>query len=158
MDKVERFKSGLWPHLTTVQTHFGGWNDAVRAAGLDPTPASSYGRPGDDPEVVEKAVQAYRNGDGLYEAAERFRISSARLSRELAKRGDQAPSERLLDRLEDEVAEALAGRDWTSVATIVRSCTDAPGRIYVAMRNGTKTGRFELLEIAGRGLLIRLRR
>lgn len=33
---VERFRAGDWPHLSTVQYHFGSWNKAIEAAGFEP--------------------------------------------------------------------------------------------------------------------------
>lgn len=37
-DRVERFYQGRWPNYRTVVKLFGGWNDAILAAGLRPRP------------------------------------------------------------------------------------------------------------------------
>ncbi len=76
-EREERFINGLWPGVNTVRTKFGNWNDAIAEAGCDPTPVSSYGRPGDDRETVAEGMHLYRKGLSLNQAAAKVGISSA---------------------------------------------------------------------------------
>jgi hypothetical protein len=152
-DKVARFEEGLWPHLNTVMSRFGSWNDAIRAAGFEPTPVSSYGRPGDDPEVVERAVEYYREGDHLGAAAKKGGISEARLTKALIEAGLPMPGERLVERIK----AFLLGRNWTPAKTITYALPDAPAQVYAALNELRRDPELEFMEMAGRGVYVRPR-
>lgn len=49
-ERVERFYEQRWPNYRTVVKIFGGWNEAIRAAGLEPRPRG--GRPGQSRATV----------------------------------------------------------------------------------------------------------
>jgi AraC-like DNA-binding protein len=150
--REERFLSGLWPHLTTVMSKFGNWNVAVAAAGLTPTPVSSYGRPGDDPEILAEAITLYREGASLGRAASKTGISAATLERHLADAGEPLPSEARVP----EIEEFLNGRNWTLLSTVAGRIRHGGPQVYQAVRE--RTDLFELLEISERGLHVRLSR
>jgi hypothetical protein len=151
-EREERFLSGLWPHLTTVQSKFGNWNKAVAAAGLTPTPVSAYGRPGDDPETVAEAISLYRDGSSIGQAAGKTGISAATLEKHLADAGEPLPSEARVP----EIEAFLQGRNWTLLSTVAERIRHGGPLVYQAIRE--RTDLFELLEISERGLHCRLKR
>jgi Homing endonuclease associated repeat/Sigma-70, region 4/helix-turn-helix, Psq domain len=151
-EREERFLSGLWPHLTTVQSKFGNWNQAIEAAGLEPTPVSSYGRPGDDAEIVAEAIASYRNGLSLGQAASKAGISTATLERHLVNAGVALPAEVRVPEME----QFLEGRDWTLVSTVAERIKHGGSQVYRVVRE--RSDLFELLEISERGLHVRLKR
>lgn len=150
-EREERFLSGLWPHLTTVQGKFGNWNAAIEAAGLEPTPVSSYGRPGDDAETVADAVALYQNGLSLARAASKAGISTATLERHLADAGIALPAEARIP----EIEEFLRGRNWTLVSIVAERIKHGGPQVYRTVRE--RADLFEVLEISERGLHVRLK-
>jgi hypothetical protein len=153
-ERVARFEEGLWPHVNTVQRVFDGWNVAIRAAGLQPTKVSSYGRPGDDPETVMEAVEHYRAGDSLSKAAAKVGISQMTLTRALTAAGVPLPGERLIERIK----AFLRDRDWTPAKTITYALPDASVHVYTALNDLRRDPDLEFLEMAGRGVFVRLRK
>jgi transposase len=150
--REEHFLSGLWPHLTTVQSKFGNWNRAIEAAGLEPTPVSSYGRPGDNAETVSEAIASYRDGLSLGQAALKAGISPATLERHLADAGVALPAEARVP----EIEQFLKGRDWTLVSVVSERIKHGGPQAYRTVRERTDV--FEVLEISERGLHVRLKR
>ena len=153
LERVKRFEEGLWPYVNTVSHQFGGWNEAIRAAGFEPTPVSSYGRPGDDPNVVEQAVGYYRDGDPLSTAAKKAGISVATLTKALTDAGLPLPGERLVERIKAFLRE----RDWTPAKTITYALPDRPTQVYAALNELRRDPDLEFMEMAGRGVYVRSR-
>lgn len=153
LEKVKRFEEGLWPYVNTVSHQFGGWNEAIRAAGFEPRPVSSYGRPGDDPNVVEQAVGYYRDGKPLSTAAKKAGISVATLTKALTDAGLPLPGERLVERIK----AFLRGRDWTPAKTITYALPDRPTQVYAVLNELRRDPDLEFMEMAGRGVYVRPR-
>lgn len=154
MDRLARFDEGLWPHVNTVQTIFEKWNEGIRAAGFEPTRTGSYGRPGDDPDVVASAVGRYRDGSSLGAAASSVGISRATLTRALVTEGLPLPGERLVERIK----VFLRDRDWTPAKTLTYALPDASVHVYAALNELRRDPEVEFLEMAGRGVFVRFRR
>lgn len=93
-EKSERFyRDGDYPHLTTLNSLFGGWNGAIEAAGLTPRPRGAGGRyyPGDDPAKVEDAVRLYAEGHSSSVVSAATGISQECILRHLRERGVVRP-------------------------------------------------------------------
>lgn len=153
-ERAARFDEGLWPYVTTVLSRFDSWNAAIRAAGLEPTRVSSYGRPGDNPEIVMRGVEQYREGDSLSKAAATVGISQMTLTKALTAAGVPLPGERLVERIK----AFLRDRDWTPAKTINYALPDASVHVYSALQELRRDPELEFLEMSGRGVFVRLRR
>lgn len=89
-ERVVRWRSGDWPHVTTIQARFGGWNAAIGAAGF-PT-QSPNGRRGLPQAEIDRTIELYRQGYslsaigkemGVTSTAIRFRLERAGIPRSL---------------------------------------------------------------------------
>jgi hypothetical protein len=75
-DKAARFeRDGHWPQVYTVQRVFGSWNAAIREAGFEPHRPGTYGRPGEDSEVIASTAARYLAGSSSSEIARQDGVS-----------------------------------------------------------------------------------
>lgn len=76
------------PTTSTVQFVMGSWNAGLEAAGLDARPVGCYGRPGEDPEVVQQTVELYRSGLSMEAVARQQGVVAATVGYRLRKFGE----------------------------------------------------------------------
>lgn len=86
-EKADKFSEACWPHVVTVQSYFGTWNAAIKAAGFEPRPPGNYGRDGEDPTIVQEIADQYRSGVSGYRLAKIYGCTSEAIYYRLEKAG-----------------------------------------------------------------------
>jgi hypothetical protein len=110
MWRVERLQATgrTWPSVTSVQRHYGSWQEFIRQQGWEPFGPGQYGRDGEDHSLDVEVARLYREGLSIYQIAKRFDATSGSIRCRLERAGEPRRSRVEAQRLRWQRERSLA--------------------------------------------------
>ena len=93
-EKLDRFSTGRYPHVTTVRQKFGKWSEAIRAAGFVPLKNGTYGRAGESMTLCREIRERYEAGESTVELAVTYGCTPPTISWRIRKAGGKVRTKR----------------------------------------------------------------